>query len=62
MEREISADVDAARDLLERAHLREMTGHLLAAAQVHATLALEAAVRDLITITNERDSAHDSAT
>ena len=44
----MNADVDTARQLLERATLHNRSELLLAAAQVHATLAVEAAVRDLI--------------
>jgi hypothetical protein len=50
----MSDDVDTARDLLERARHRNTSELLLAAAQVHATLAVEAAVRDLIAATHGR--------
>ena len=42
------SDVDRARDLLETAKLQNISDRMLAAAQVHATLAVEAAVRELI--------------
>jgi hypothetical protein len=48
VEPEVSADVDKARELLAAARLNNRSERLLAAAQVHATLAVEAAVRDLI--------------
>jgi hypothetical protein len=44
----MSDDVDRARELLEKSRLHNLTEHNLAAAQVHATLAVEAAVRELI--------------
>jgi hypothetical protein len=43
--------VEEARRLLEAAHTRNMSRENLAAAQVHATLAVELAVRDLIEAT-----------
>ena len=48
MEPEAPTDVDKARELLGAARLNNRSERLLAAAQVHATLAVEAAVRDLI--------------
>jgi hypothetical protein len=47
-------DVDEARHLLEEAEpaMRGRSDRMLAAAQVHATLAVEAAVRELIAKTN----------
>jgi hypothetical protein len=42
------SDVARARDLLGRAKLRNESDQMLRAAQVHATLAVEAAVRELI--------------
>jgi hypothetical protein len=42
------SDVDRARELLETAKLQNFSDRMLAAAQVHATLAVEAAVRELI--------------
>ena len=42
------SDVDRARELLEASKLQNLSDRMLAAAQVHATLAVEAAVRDLI--------------
>lgn len=50
----MSDDVDSARDLLERANFHNLSDRMLAAAQVHATLAVEAAVRDLIAATLEQ--------
>lgn len=44
----INPDVDAARDLLHEAEHRHKSELMLAAAQVHATLAVEQAVRELI--------------
>lgn len=41
-------DVDAARKYIGRSHPRNTSDQMLAAAQVHATLAVEQAVRDLI--------------
>jgi len=41
-------DVDTARDLLGNARHHNRSELLLAAAQVHATLAVEAAVRELL--------------
>jgi hypothetical protein len=41
-------DVDRARELLEKSRLRNESDQMLRAAQVHATLAVERAVRDLI--------------
>lgn len=48
MEPELPSDVDNARELLAKARLNNRSELMLAAAQVHATLAVEAAVRDLI--------------
>ena len=48
MEPQPASDVEIARELLERARLNNRSERMLAAAQVHATLAVEAAVRDLI--------------
>ena len=48
MNPEPPADVDRARELLETAKLQNISDRMLAAAQVHATLAVEAAVRELI--------------
>jgi len=45
---ESPSDVDRARELLETAKLNHVSDRMLAAAQVHATLAVEAAVRELI--------------
>jgi hypothetical protein len=42
------SDVDRARELLGTAKLQNISDRMLAAAQVHATLAVEAAVRELI--------------
>jgi hypothetical protein len=44
----VNAEVNTARQLLETAKIHNRSELLLAAAQVHATLAVEAAVRDLI--------------
>jgi len=56
VEPEASTDVDTARELLAAARLNNRSERLLAAAQVHATLAVEAAVRDLIdTLAAESD-------
>ena len=41
-------DAARARELLEKARLRNESDQMLRAAQVHATLAVEAAVRELI--------------
>jgi hypothetical protein len=43
-------DVTAARDLLEECPTHRRTDRMLAAAQVHATLAVEAAVRELMAV------------
>ncbi len=43
-----ASDVDRARELLETAQLQNISDRMLAAAQVHATLAVETAVRELI--------------
>ena len=43
-----ASDVDRARELLETAKLQNISDRMLAAAQVHATLAVERAVRELI--------------
>jgi hypothetical protein len=48
MKPEQHSDVDRARKLLEAAKLHNTSDLMLAAAQVHATLAVEAAVRELI--------------
>jgi hypothetical protein len=50
----INDDVDIARELLAEAEpaMRGRSDRMLAAAQVHATLAVEAAVRELIKKTN----------
>jgi len=48
VEPEVPTDVDTARELLAAARLNNRSERLLAAAQVHATLAVEAAVRELI--------------
>ena len=45
---EPQSDVERARELLETAKLQNISDRMLAAAQVHATLAVEAAVRELI--------------
>jgi len=45
---EAPTDIDRARELLVAARLNNRSERLLAAAQVHASLAVEAAVRDLI--------------
>ena len=42
----MSKDVDRARELLETAKLQNISDRMLAAAQVHATLAVEAAVQN----------------
>lgn len=42
------SDVDTARELLGNARHHNRSELLLAAAQVHATLAVEAAVRELL--------------
>ena len=47
MNPEQPTDVDRARELLETAKLQNISDRMLAAAQVHATLAVEAAVREL---------------
>ena len=44
----MSDHVERARELLEASHLRNTSDLNLAAAQVHATLAVEAAVRELL--------------
>jgi hypothetical protein len=44
----VISDATIARDLLHQGHHRHTTEAMLAAAQVHATLAVEQAVRDLI--------------
>lgn len=44
----MSTHVDQALDMLAEARIRNVSDKLLAGAQVHATLAVEAAVRDLI--------------
>lgn len=43
-------DADMARDLLTEARTHRTSDLMLAAAQVHATLAVEAAVRELIEV------------
>ena len=43
-----ASDVDRARELLETAKLQNISDRMLAATQVHATLAVETAVRELI--------------
>ena len=48
MKPEPRSDVGRARELLEASKLHNISDRMLAAAQVHATLAVEAAVRDLI--------------
>ena len=48
MDTEAPTDVVTARELLAAARLNNRSERLLAAAQVHATLAVEAAVRELI--------------
>ena len=48
MATEAPTDIDRARELLVAARLNNRSERLLAAAQVHASLAVEAAVRDLI--------------
>jgi hypothetical protein len=48
VEPEAPTDVDTARALLAAARLNNRSERLLAAAQVHATLAVETAVRELI--------------
>ena len=50
-------DVDRARELLETAKLQNISDRMLAAAQVHATLAVEAAVRELIDAIPPRDES-----
>ena len=47
-EPEQPSDVDRARELLGTAKLQNISDRMLAAAQVHATLAVETAVRELI--------------
>lgn len=47
-----SHHTEVAIDLMGRAQVRERSELLLAAAQVHATLAVEQAVRDLIRVTS----------
>ena len=44
----MSEDVDKAREPLDKARLNNRSELMLAAAQVHATLAVEQAVRELI--------------
>ena len=44
------SDVDMARELLEKTPLHNRSEQNLAAAQVHATLAVEAAIRELIDV------------
>jgi hypothetical protein len=44
----MNPDVERARELLEASHLRNTSDLNLAAAQVHATLAVEAAIRELL--------------
>lgn len=46
-------EVAEARRLMDQAKIRNESDKLLAAAQVHATLAVEAAVRDLIAVVRE---------
>ena len=53
----MSDDVDRARELLAASHLRNTSELNLAAAQVHATLAVEAAVRELLAEMREPASA-----
>ena len=48
MNPELPSDVKRARELLDASKLHHISDRMLAAAQVHATLAVEAAVRDLI--------------
>jgi hypothetical protein len=48
MKPEQPSDVDRARELLGTAKLQNISDRMLAAAQVHATLAVEMAVRELI--------------
>ena len=48
MKPEQPSDLERARELLDAAKLHHISDRMLAAAQVHATLAVEAAVRDLI--------------
>ena len=48
MNPEPPTDVDRARELLEASKLHHISDRMLAAAQVHATLTVETAVRDLI--------------
>jgi hypothetical protein len=43
-------DVAAARNLVEQAKVHNISDRMLAAAQVHATLAVEAAVRELMAV------------
>ena len=50
-------DVDRARELLETAKLQNLWDRMLSAAQVHATLAVEAAVRELIATINGSENA-----
>ena len=52
-----SSDVDRARELLETAKLQNFSDRMLAAAQVHATLAVETAVRELIAKIDGNDTA-----
>ena len=49
------SDVARARELLEKAKLRNESDQMLRAAQVHATLAVEAAVRELIVKIDSRE-------
>jgi hypothetical protein len=44
-------DAATARELVEQAKVHNISDRMLAAAQVHATLAVEAAVRELIETT-----------
>ena len=44
----MSDDVDKARELLDKARPNNRSELMLAAAQVHATLAVEVAMRELI--------------
>lgn len=48
MQPEVPTDVDTERELLAAARLNNRSERLLAAAQVHAALAVEAAVRELV--------------
>ena len=59
MQPEVPTDVDTARELLAAARLNNRSERLLAAAQVHAALAVEAAVRELIdALDADRGSLH----